>query len=111
MLFKFTSSDVQNTTVIDCASGDVAFRLQTSTPGTRSRSLSASSFYSFASSSTLWRDNLPSPCQKTTWLKDADGDSLAEIVWEENTSSLIRIGEETLAGTAEIFDPYFAKVL
>ncbi|KAI0689435.1 hypothetical protein BC835DRAFT_1418531 [Cytidiella melzeri] len=111
MLFKFTSTDVQNTTVIDCSTGAVAFRLSTPTPCSRSRSLSASSFYSFASSSSLSRENLSVPPQKTTSLKDAQDYPLAEIVWEENTSTCIRIGEEVLAGTSEIFDASFAKVL
>ncbi|KAI0086413.1 hypothetical protein BDY19DRAFT_908378 [Irpex rosettiformis] len=111
MLFRFTSSDLQNTTVIDCSTGEVAYRFSTPTPTTRSRSLSAASFYSFASSSSLSRENLSGSPQKSTWLRDAQDFTVAEIVWEDNTSSLIRIGEEEIAGTADIFDTSFMKVL
>ncbi len=111
MLFKFTSSDLQNTTVIDCAIGDAAYRFSTPLPITRSRSLSAASFYSFASSSSSSPENLSMSPQKTTAVKDAKDCTLAEIVWEDNTSSLIRIGEEEIAGCADIFDTSFMKVL
>ena len=111
MLYKLTATDVQNTTVIDCSSGAVAFRISTTTPGNRSRSLSAASFYSFASSSSLSRENVSVSSQKMTMLRDADDISVAEIVWEENTASHIRIGQETLAGTSELFDAAFIKVL
>ena len=112
MLFKLTSTDVQNTTIIDCSSGAVAFRISTSTPsGSRSRSLSAASFYSFASSGSLSRESLSVLSSKMTVLKDVDDVSLAEIVWEQNTASHIRIGDEALAGTSELFDTAFIKVL
>ena len=41
----------------------------------------------------------------------SDGQILAEILWEERHASVIRIGRETLAGTGEIFDAAFVKVL
>ncbi|KAI0345416.1 hypothetical protein BDW22DRAFT_1325729 [Trametopsis cervina] len=111
MLFKLTSTDVQNTSLIDCASGSIAYRITTSTPAGRSRSLSASSFYSLASSSTLSRENITTPSQKTTILKNSRDHPIAEIRWADHTSSHIRIGDEVLAGTTEIFDASFIKVL
>lgn len=112
MLFKFTSPDLQNTTVIDCSTGTLAYHFTTPTPtpppSTRSRSLSSASFYSFTTSTTL---SLSLPPHKSTSLKDADDHTVAEIVWEDNTSSLIRIGQEEIAGTADIFDTSFMKVL
>ncbi|THG99461.1 hypothetical protein EW026_g2883 [Hermanssonia centrifuga] len=111
MLFKFTSADLHNATIIDCSTGAVVYRISTAVPGGRSRSLSASSLYSFASSSSSSRERLSSGSQKVTTLSSREGLGLAEITWEENRASLIRIGEEVLAGSAEIFDAAFIKVL
>lgn len=111
MLYKFTSSDVQNAAVIDCATGAVVFHISTMTPGTRSRSASAASFYSFASSSTSSRELSTAAINKFTSVTDVEGELLAEITWKEGTATSVRIGEEVLAGTAEVFDAAFVKVL
>lgn len=110
MLFKLTASDVQNTTFVDCATGAVAYKVSTWAPGARSRSLSASSLYSFASSSSSSRE-LCSPVHKITAVTDQSGECVAEVSWEETTATSIKLGEEILAGTSEIFDAAFVKVL
>ena len=111
MLFRLNSTDVQNTTVVDCSSGAVAFRISTSTPCSRSRSLSAASFYSSTSSSSSSRENISADSHKMTVLKDGDDYTLAEIIWEENTATHIRIDDENLSGASELFDAAFVKVL
>lgn len=109
MLLKFTSSNVENTSIIDCSTGDVAYIVSTPMPPSRSRTRSTTSLMSFASSSTS--HDRYAPEQKVTSLSSADGEVLAEIFWEERHASLIKIGEETLAGTGELFDAQFVKVL
>lgn len=52
---------------------------------------------------------MPEP--KVTSLIDKDGKTVADITWDDNHASVIRIGEETLAGPAELFDAAFVKVL
>jgi hypothetical protein len=110
MLLKFVSTDVQNTTVVDCESGEVVFRISTTTPGTRSRAPSAASLYSFASASSSSRELCP-PGPKTTTISDADGVFLGDITWLDATASLIHVGEEELPGAAGIFDVNYVKVL
>lgn len=111
MLFKFTSSDVQNAAIVDCATGAAAFRIATAIPGSRSRSASAASFYSFASASSSSRDLPAAPARRFTSITGPDGASLAEITWQDTTATSVRIGDEVLAGTAEVFDAAFVKVL
>ncbi|KAL4244862.1 hypothetical protein ABKN59_001562 [Abortiporus biennis] len=116
MLLKLTSSDIENTTIVDCSTGTVLY--QTHTPSTasssRSRSQSTSSLRTISSIgstlSTLSSEKL-TQAQKVTYLFDQTGDAVAEIVWEERHASLIRIREEEIAGTAELFDASFVKVL
>lgn len=110
MLLKFTSSDIQNTSIIDCSTGDVIFEVSTPRPCTRSRSRSTASLRSFASFGSYSQEKLAQE-PKITSLIDEDGKVVADITWEDRHASLIRIGEETLAGTAELFDAAFVKVL
>ncbi|KAI0072262.1 hypothetical protein K474DRAFT_414096 [Panus rudis PR-1116 ss-1] len=110
MLFKFTSFDVENTSIIDCLTGDVIYHVSTPRPCTRSRSRSTTSLRSFASFGSSSQEKLVSE-QRVTSLIDRDGAVVAEIFWEERHPSVIRIGDETLAGTAELFDAAFVKVL
>ncbi|KAH9950243.1 hypothetical protein B0H21DRAFT_563227 [Amylocystis lapponica] len=108
MLFKFSSADIHDTTLIDCATGAVAFRTTTSSPQ-RARSFSQSTL----ASSSKSQENLATgdPNQRTTFLEDSTGRAVAEITWEENHASSIHIGEQTLQGTAELFDAAFVKIL
>ena len=110
MLLKFLSTDVQNTAVVDCQSGEVLFTISTTIPGTRSRSTSAASFYSFASSSSSSRELLTPP-PKITTIVNSEGGFVADITWLDATASLIHIGEEELPGAAGIFDVNYVKVL
>jgi len=110
MLLKFTSHNIENTSIIDCSTGEVAYVVLTPVPASRTRSRSTSSLMSFASSSSSSQDRY-TPEQKVTSLLSADGETLAEIFWEERHASVIKIGEETLAGTGELFDAQFVKVL
>ena len=42
---------------------------------------------------------------------DGDGETVAEITWEGKNASIIRILDEELQGTTELFDAAFARVL
>lgn len=110
MLFKFTSSDIQNTSIVDCSTGDVIFEVTTPRACSRSRSRSTASLKSFASFGSYSQEKL-APEPKITSIIDEDGKVVANITWEERHASVIRIGEESLAGTAELFDAAFVKVL
>lgn len=110
MLFKFTSSDIQNTSIIDCATGAVIYEVSTPRSCTRSRSRSTASLKSFASFGSYSQEKL-APEPKITSILDEEGKVVANITWEDRHASVIRIGEETLAGTAELFDAAFVKVL
>ena len=48
---------------------------------------------------------------KVTSLIDSDGLVAAEIFWEDKVASVIRIGDETIAGTRDLFDASCVKVL
>ena len=48
---------------------------------------------------------------KVTSLIDSDGLVAAEIFWENKLASVIRIGDETLAGTRDLFDASCVRVL
>lgn len=111
MLLKFTSSDIENTSILDCSTGAAAYYVSTSSLCARSRSQSTSSLRSSASGGPSSKEKLYLPEQKITSLLGSDGQILAEILWEERHASVIRIGRETLAGTGEIFDAAFVKVL
>ncbi|KAF7793235.1 hypothetical protein EIP86_004345 [Pleurotus ostreatoroseus] len=109
MLLKFATTDLFNSTITDCTTGDVLFRVMTSGTGRRARTRSGSSLYSFASSYASSRERLPK--RETTSLFGADGTSLAEITWEDEAVARIRIGEEELAkGNCEIFAVDFVQV-
>ena len=113
MLLKFTSSDLFNSDIVDCATDAVAYRVVTTGPGGRSRSRSASSFYSFASSSSSSsRIQVDVATHKTTSIYDGQGVVVAEITWELPDDKVIgiRIGDELLAGNQDIFDPAFVRV-
>ena len=42
---------------------------------------------------------------------DRDGETAAEIVWNGRNASVIRIEDEVLQGTTELFDAAFVRVL
>ena len=110
MLFKLTSFDIQNTSIINCLTGEVIYEVSTPRPCSRSRSRSTASLRSFASFGSCSQEKL-APEPKITSIVDEDGKVVANITWEDRHASVIRIGEETLAGTAELFDAAFVKVL
>ncbi|PIL24413.1 hypothetical protein GSI_14167 [Ganoderma sinense ZZ0214-1] len=115
MLLKVTSPDIHNTALLDCATNEVLYRTTTSpvSPGlpgpSRSRTSLASTF-SRASSSRSY-EKLPACDLNTTAVLDSDGDTVAEIVWEGHNATIIRIQDEELRGTTELFDAAFARVL
>ncbi|KAH8106896.1 hypothetical protein BXZ70DRAFT_1003792 [Cristinia sonorae] len=111
MLFKFTSPDLENTSIIDCSTGDVIYHV--STPGAclRARSRSSTSIRSFATHSSSSREKIDMTEPKVTSLIDNDGLVAAEIFWENKTATVIRIGDETLAGTRDLFDASCVRVL
>lgn len=49
--------------------------------------------------------------QCTTAMLDREGQIVAEIVWEGTHTPEIRIGDEVLKGTGELFDAAFVRVL
>nr|VWP00643.1 N/A [Ganoderma boninense] len=110
MLLKVTSPDIHNTALLDCATNEVLYRTTTSpvppglSPGpSRSRTSLASSNRSY--------EKLPACDLHTTAVLDPDGDTVAEIVWEGHNATIIRIQDEELRGTTELFDAAFARVL
>ncbi|OSD08383.1 hypothetical protein PYCCODRAFT_1429453 [Trametes coccinea BRFM310] len=108
MLLKLSSSDIRDTALVDCATDEVVYRTCTSCPSSsRSRSSSTSSW----ASSTRSREKLPERNECTTVLLDCQGEAVAEIAWEGNHASMIRIREEVLQGTTELFDASFVRVL
>ena len=116
MLLKVTSPDIHNTALLDCATGEILYRTTTSgslPPGlsgpSRSRTSLASTF-SRASSNRSY-EKLPACEQNATAVLDCDGDMVAEIVWEGHNATIIRIQDEELRGTTELFDAAFARVL
>ena len=114
MLLKVTSADIHNTALLDCATDEVLYRTTTSQPPglpgpSRSRTSLASTF-SRASSNRSY-EKLPACEQNTTAVLDSDGDTVAEIVWEGHNATIIRIQDEELRGTTELFDAAFARVL
>ncbi|KAI0672752.1 hypothetical protein C8Q78DRAFT_678229 [Trametes maxima] len=109
MLFKLASTDVRSTALMDCVTGEVVYRTSTSTPPPlRSRSSSTSSWASTSKS----QEKLPlrGDDECTTAVLDQEGQTVAEIVWEGRHASVIRIGEEVLNGTTELFDAAFVRV-
>ncbi|CDO76428.1 hypothetical protein BN946_scf184781.g5 [Trametes cinnabarina] len=111
MLLKLTSLDIRDTALVDCASDGILYRTCTSVPSSsRSRSSSTSSISSWGSSSRS-REKLPQHDECTTTLLDCEGDPVAEIVWEGRHASTIKIQEEVLKGTTELFDASFVRVL
>ncbi|KAI0780456.1 hypothetical protein BD413DRAFT_607758 [Trametes elegans] len=114
MLLKITSSDVRDTALVDCATGEVVYRTaSTSAPAlpglSRSRS---SSTTSWAASSSRAREKSPAcPERCTTAVHDREGRAVAEIVWEGRHAALIGIEDEVLQGTTELFDAAFVRVL
>ncbi|KAI0665302.1 hypothetical protein C8Q70DRAFT_44618 [Cubamyces menziesii] len=107
MLLKLTSSDIRDTALVDCATGDVVYRTSTPTPALlRSRAGSISSWASPSRS----QEKLPQCDESTTAVLDKEGQTVAEIVWEGRHASVIRIQEEVLRGTTELFDAAFVKI-
>ncbi|KAI0636510.1 hypothetical protein C8Q77DRAFT_1051255 [Trametes polyzona] len=106
-LYKITSSDVRDTALVDCATGEVVYHTSTQSISPRTR---ASSITSWASSSRAY-EKLPQRDQCTTEVVDREGRTVAQIVWEGRHASEIRIEGEVLRGTAELFDAAFVRVL
>ncbi|EMD38091.1 hypothetical protein CERSUDRAFT_113226 [Gelatoporia subvermispora B] len=106
MLLRFSTSDVCNATLTEATTGEVAYRIST----TRPRSSSRTSFMSISSRSQDGQSPPPTD-RRTTVVKDSDGEVVAEIVWEANCASRIRIRDEEMRGTSELFDAAFVKVL
>ncbi|THH29085.1 hypothetical protein EUX98_g5107 [Antrodiella citrinella] len=111
MLFKFTSADLENTSIIDCSTGEVAYHVSTPGPCIRERSRSTTSIRSFATYNSSSREKFDISEPKVTSLIDSDGLAAAEIFWENKLASVIRIGEETLAGTRDLFDSSCVRVM
>ncbi|EIW60315.1 uncharacterized protein TRAVEDRAFT_119142 [Trametes versicolor FP-101664 SS1] len=106
-LYKLTSLDIRDTALVDCATGETLYRTSTPVASPRSR---ASSITSWASSSRS-QEKLPLRDQCTTAVLDREGQIVAEIVWEGTHTPEIRIGDEVLKGTGELFDAAFVRVL
>ncbi|KAH9930643.1 uncharacterized protein B0H18DRAFT_130747 [Fomitopsis serialis] len=107
MLFHFASSDVYETTITDAVTGAVAFRTLTCRPQ-RQRSGTWSSTSTASSSSS--RVDVAND-QHMTFIEDGEGRIVAEITWKGTTASHIRIGDNEINGTIELFDSAFVKIL
>lgn len=110
MLFKLTSADINGTSLIDCATGKVAFRTTTEHPQ-RVRSGSCSTVDSAISHRSLEKRPMLPSGGRTTFLEDSEGNVVAEITWEGTAATCIRIGDDLIKGTAELFDAAFVKIL
>ena len=120
MLLRLTSPDIHDTALVDCASGETLYRTSTPLAGpSRSRSSSASSLSlglsGWAARSNRSQEKLPErhtpPLALATAVLDTDGELAAEIVWAGRNAAEIRIGEEVLRGSTELFDAAFVRVL
>ncbi|KAI0748367.1 hypothetical protein C8Q80DRAFT_1270786 [Daedaleopsis nitida] len=109
MLLKLTSTDIRDTALVDCATGETFFHTSTSIPGP-SRSTSSLSSRSWTRSNRSL-EKLPACGRPTTAVLDRDGEIAAEIEWDGNNASVIRIEDEVLQGTTELFDAAFVRVL
>ena len=116
MLLKLTWANIHDTALVDCATGEILYRTCTSLsepPGLPGPSRSRTSLASTVSreSSNRSDEKLPAWEQNTTAVLDCDGETVAEITWEGKNASIIRILDEELQGTTELFDAAFARVL
>ncbi|KZT09702.1 uncharacterized protein LAESUDRAFT_517100 [Laetiporus sulphureus 93-53] len=112
MLLKFMSTDVFQSAILDDTTGDLAFRTKTHRPR-RTRSGSQASNSSFASIRSLEKCPMASGSSEPhiTLVEDAEGNIVADVTWEGDNAVLIRIGDECIKGTAELFDAAFMRIL
>ncbi|KAI0823560.1 hypothetical protein BC628DRAFT_1324667 [Trametes gibbosa] len=99
-LYQLSSANVRDTTLVDCITGKVVYRTWTPPPSPHS---------SGASTSRL-QEKLSQCDRPTTAVLDYEGQTVAEIVWEGAHASDIRIREDVLKGTSELFDAAFIRV-
>ena len=112
MLYKLTSADIHDTALVDCATGEILYRTSTCAAGpSRSPASSTSSLGRSWARTNRSYEKLPACEQSTTAVLDRDGETAAEIVWNGRNASVIRIEEEVLQGTTELFDAAFVRVL
>ncbi len=113
MLLKLTSTDIYDMAFVDCATGEILYRTSTSLPGpSRSRTSSLSSrSWTWSNWSNRSLEKLPACELSTTAVLDPDGGTAAEIVWNGRNASAIRIEDEVIQGTMELFDAPFVRVL
>ena len=126
MLLRLTSPDIHDLSLVDCATGDVLYRTSTPVAGpSRSRASSTSSLgwstRSYWSSSSRSQERLSRaqeklpegahPASRATAILDPDGEAVGEIMWNGRNVCGIRIGEEVLGGTTELFDAEFVRLL
>ncbi|KAF9812921.1 hypothetical protein IEO21_05876 [Rhodonia placenta] len=109
MLLQISHTDILRTSFVDCATGAVAFRTNTYHPQ-RARSGSCSSASSSSSSALQEQLSGDENVDRVTSLEDAYGNILAEITWDGANASLIRVGDDLIKGTAELFDAAFVKI-
>ena len=112
MLYKLTSTDIHDTALVDCATGEILYRTSTCVAGpSRSPASSTSSLGRSWARTNRSYEKLPACEQSTTAVLDRDGETAAEIVWNGRNASVIRIEDEVLQGTTELFDAAFVRVL
>ena len=113
MLVKLTSTDIHDTALVDCATGEILYRTSTSLPGpSRSRTSSMSSrSWTWSNWSNRSLEKLPAREPLTTTVLDRNGEAVAEVEWNGRNASVIRIEDEVIQGTMELFDAAFVRVL
>ncbi|KAI0723777.1 hypothetical protein C8T65DRAFT_714743 [Cerioporus squamosus] len=115
MLFKLTSADIRDTALVDCATGEILYCTSTSAcvaGPSRSPASSTSSLGRTWARTNRSYEKLPASGEpSTTAVLDREGETAAEIVWNGRNASVIRIQDEVLQGTTELFDAAFVRVL
>ncbi|KZT02141.1 uncharacterized protein LAESUDRAFT_794313 [Laetiporus sulphureus 93-53] len=104
MLRKFMATDVFQSTNLDDAVGDLAFRTKTHRPRLTRSGSQASNSNSTSIRALEKCPMIPSELDMT-FAEDAEGDTVADITWEGDNVVLIPIlvGDECIKGTAELF--------
>ncbi|KAH9928517.1 uncharacterized protein BXZ73DRAFT_90577 [Epithele typhae] len=113
MLLRLTSPDIRDTSLVDCTTGEVLYRTSTPVAGpSRSR---AGSITAPGRASTSRRAPSKNSQNATPSVHDGAArrrrEVAAEIVWDGRVASVIKIGDEVLRGTTELFDAAFVRVM
>lgn len=121
MLLKFTAADMFNTRLVDVATGDIAYDIETvlmispdvpesfpSSPKAGSQALSSNAFASSSKSASPLQHKQHSTSEDTSYkrrrtkIKDTVGNVVADIIWNGRKPD-ITIGDEKVGALTDLF--------